>query len=337
MTTGALAVAPRNNLQQNAGSPFHSVMADSNKTPVTPASDQAAGAGASENSGGSSVFRLPKFFTQNSHAEENVDATAGADDSTAIRAQVQPATTSQSVAPAQAATAPASSGAVPANAGVMAAELADMRDEIERLTEQVTQVNERESSLERVFDTLHAELSDYKNDFLYEHLKPVVRPLLFLFDSIEQFDSEVAMTQNVLPNPSPTPGTLAAFVVRENIEYFRDQLVEALQVCEVTIMEAPRGAFNSKFHKAVDVMPVEREKDGTIVRVVRSGWFLNGQLLRPAEVVVGKFRAPGKTPQPATRTNPATGATVNAQAGAAQTQNATQAQSAMPKTGGKTQ
>ena len=262
-------------------------MADSNKTPATPQSDKASGASAPENAGGS-VFRLPKFFTQSAHEAEPAAPAEVADALPAIQAQVQPVTATQ------AATAPARSGAV-------AAELAEMRDEIERLTEQVTQVNERESSLERVFDTLHAELSDYKNDFLYEHLKPVVRPLLFLFDSIEQFDSEVAMTQSVLPNPTPTPGTLAASVVRENIDYFRDQLVEALQVCEVTIMEAPRGAFNSKFHKAVDVMPVEREKDGTIVRVVRSGWFLNGQLLRPAEVVVGKFRAPGKPTQPPAR------------------------------------
>lgn len=273
-------------------------MADSNKTPVTPNSGSAHNAGASENSGGgNSVFRLPKFFTQSAEsavAEGRAQAPHEAEPLTALQAQMQPATA------AQPATAPSKSS-------VLAAELAEMRDEIERLTEQVTQVNERESSLERVFDTLHAELSDYKNDFLYEHLKPVVRPLLFLFDSIEQFDSEVAMTQGAAPNPTPTPGTLAAFVVRENIEYFRDQLVEALQVCEVTIMEAPRGAFNSKFHKAVDVMPVEREKDGTIVRVVRSGWFLNGQLLRPAEVVVGKFRAPGKPNQPPARPNEAQG------------------------------
>ncbi len=266
-------------------------MADSNKTPVAPTSDKERSAGASENSGASSsVFRLPKFFTQNSDSatdEGRAHAPKQPEQPDAVQAQVQPATSASAAPDAQPMSAASKSS-------IVAAELAEMRDEIERLTEQVTQVNERESSLERVFDTLHAELSDYKNDFLYEHLKPVVRPLLFLFDSIEQFDSEVAMTQNSAPNPTPTPGTLAAFVVRENVEYFRDQLVEALQVCEVTIMEAPRGAFNSKFHKAVDVMPVEREKDGTIVRVVRSGWFLNGQLLRPAEVVVGKFRAPVK-------------------------------------------
>ena len=163
-----------------------------------------------------------------------------------------------------------------------------MREELERLSDQVTQVNEREGSLERVFDALHAELAEYKNDFLYEHLKPVVRPLLFLFDSIEQFDSEVAMTEGT--GPTSSDDILSAQNVRTNVGYFRDQLVEALRVCEVTIMETPEGDFNAKFHKAIDIVPVSAEKDNTIVRVVRSGWYLNGQLLRPAEVVVGKYR-----------------------------------------------
>ncbi len=298
-----IVVRARNRKQDST---FHFVMADSNKTPVAPNSDKERGAGASENSGASApVFRLPKFFTQSADSA-STDSASASSASKAGRAHAPKLDEAEEPDAVQVQSAPATPPvATSSNPSSMTAELAEMRDEIERLTDQVTQVNERESSLERVFDTLHAELSDYKNDFLYEHLKPVVRPLLFLFDSIEQFDSEVAMTQNASPNPTPAPGTLAAFVVRENVEYFRDQLVEALQVCEVTIMEAPRGAFNSKFHKAVDVMPVEREKDGTIVRVVRSGWFLNGQLLRPAEVVVGKFRAPvkpGATPPPPQKT-----------------------------------
>ena len=295
-------------------------MADSNTTPAAPQNTKGRGAETANDatSGAAPVFRLPKFFTQSAHStdahgadeEARDETTAQAAQPTAIQAQVQPVPN----APATASATPAT----PSKSSIVAAELAEMRDEIERLTEQVTQVNERESSLERVFDTLHAELSDYKNDFLYEHLKPVVRPLLFLFDSIEQFDSEVAMTQDSAPNPTPTPGTLAAFVVRENVEYFRDQLVEALQVCEVTIMEAPRGAFNAKFHKAVDVMPVPREQDGTIVRVVRSGWFLNGQLLRPAEVVVGKFRAPAGSATGGTATGgTATGASATGASAAA--------------------
>lgn len=246
-------------------------------------------------------FRLPKFFTQSAEAaaeatlaevepaEAHTEHVAA---QTALKATQQKASAKLSNGVAKQ-TAPSSD--TPAAVGTssgdsdVAAELMQLRDSIEQLSDQIVQVNERETSLERVFDALHAELADYKNDFLYEHLKPVVRPLLFLFDSLEQFDGEIAMAESAMTQET-SGELLSPPVVRENVRFFRDQLIEALRVCEVTIMDPPQGAFNAKFHKAVDVMPVPSEQDGTVVRVVRSGWFLNGQLLRPAEVVVGKFR-----------------------------------------------
>jgi molecular chaperone GrpE (heat shock protein) len=56
-------------------------------------------------------------------------------------------------------------------------------------------------------------------------------------------------------------------------------------------MEAPKGAFNARLHKVIDVVPVEASQDGIVQRVVRSGWYLNGALLRSAEVIVGKKMA----------------------------------------------
>jgi molecular chaperone GrpE (heat shock protein) len=240
-------------------------------------------------------FRLPKFFTQG--AEAAAEATlaevesAPTEEVAAPTVSSVPATIAKATAMKAAANGSRKITAAPAigTSDEVTSELQSLRDAVEQLTDQVTQVNERETSLERVFDALHAELADYKNDFLYEHLKPVVRPLLFLFDSLEQFDGEIAMAEATMTGSS-NGEVLSPPVVRENVRFFRDQLIEALRTCEVTIMDAPRGAFNAKFHKAVDVMPVPSAEDGTIVRVVRSGWFLNGQLLRPAEVVVGKFR-----------------------------------------------
>ena len=164
-------------------------------------------------------------------------------------------------------------------------ELQGMQLHLEQVANMITAISERESSLEKVFDTLHTELTDYKNDFIYEHMKPVVRPLLFLYDSLEQFDKEVAIYEQ--PQERRQTG-LAPSVVRENLAYFREQMVEALRICEVTLMDPPQGAFNARLQKAVDVVPVEESQDNTILRVVRAGWFLNGQLLRPAEVIVGK-------------------------------------------------
>lgn len=242
-------------------------------------------------------FRLPKFFTQG--AEAAAEATLAEVEQAPESAVPDPTVSSvpETIAKATAIKAAANGGrkGTPSASGAPAAseevtnELQSLREAVEQLTDQVTQVNERETSLERVFDALHAELADYKNDFLYEHLKPVVRPLLFLFDSLEQFDGEIAMAEATMSGAGSNE-VLSPPVVRENVRFFRDQLIEALRTCEVTIMDTPRGPFNAKFHKAVDIMPVPANEDGTIVRVVRSGWFLNGQMLRPAEVVVGKFR-----------------------------------------------
>ncbi len=147
-------------------------------------------------------------------------------------------------------------------------------------------MSDHEKTHEKVFDTLHAELSSYKNDFIYEHLKPVVRPLLFLFDSLEQFEEEITRLEP--PAQEERRQEFSPRLVRENLHYFREQLVEALRICEVTQMDKPEGAFNPKLHKAVEVVPVAADQDNTVQRVVRSGWYLNGQLLRPAEVVVGR-------------------------------------------------
>ena len=153
-------------------------------------------------------------------------------------------------------------------------------------------VSERDTAGERVFNTLHAELSDYKKDFIYEHLKPVVRPLLFLYDSLEEFEEEIERFDppSAQPPSVEKSGVMPTRLVRQNTIYFREQLVEALRVCEVTPMDDPEGVFNARFHKAVKIVPVELDEDGKVQRVVRSGWFLNGHLLRPAEVVVGKCR-----------------------------------------------
>lgn len=166
-------------------------------------------------------------------------------------------------------------------------EFQHMQGDLQKVYGLVEEISERESAQEKIFNTLHSELRDYKNDFIYEHLKPVIRPLLFLYDSLEQFDAEIALYERPINGERRQVG-LSPQLVRENIAFFRDQLVESLRICEVSPMESPKGAFNPRMHKVIDVVPAEADQDGMIQRVVRSGWYLNGQLLRSAEVIVGK-------------------------------------------------
>lgn len=164
------------------------------------------------------------------------------------------------------------------------AELQEMRETIMEMHRVIHEVADRGSAQEKVFDVLHNELQEYKNDFIYEHLKPVLWPLLFLFDSLEQYAREIV--QRVSTTNAPE---LEAKEVLDHLKFFRGQLVEALRICEVTPMKQPSGLIDPKHHKGIGVEKVDDPADeNSIRRVVRTGWYLNGKVLRHAEVIIGK-------------------------------------------------
>jgi molecular chaperone GrpE (heat shock protein) len=197
---------------------------------------------------------------------------------------------------APAPTAPAQALDIPANGATETvstptdAELQELRETVSEIHRVLSEFSERGSAQEKVFDTLHSELQDYKNDFIYEHLKPVLWPLLFLFDSLEQYAREI------VGRATSTGGhQVDAKEVLDHLKFFRGQLVESLRICEVTPMKQPTGAIDLKCHKGIGVEPVQDpSEDNTVRRVVRTGWFLNGKVLRHAEVIVGKYADPAK-------------------------------------------
>jgi molecular chaperone GrpE (heat shock protein) len=160
-----------------------------------------------------------------------------------------------------------------------------MRGQMALLQNTLAQMQEQESSRERAFDTLYGELQDYKDDFVAQRMKPGLIPLLFLFDSIEGFEAEIKERAS---NAAPAGELHLMKMMLQNLAFFRDQLLESLRIAEVTPLEKPQGTFNPKFQKVVEVRPVPVDQHGTILKVVRGGWLLKDQLLRPAEVVVGK-------------------------------------------------
>jgi molecular chaperone GrpE (heat shock protein) len=165
------------------------------------------------------------------------------------------------------------------------AELDRLREIVLDMQRTLNEVAESRSETEKVFDVLHTELQQYKNDFIYEHLKPVLWPLLFLFDSLEQYAREIVGRVSYTGD-----ATIEAKEVMDHLKFFRGQLVEALRICEVTPMKQPSGLIDPKSHKGIGIEKVDKPEDeNTIRRVVRTGWYLNGKVLRHAEVIVGKF------------------------------------------------
>ncbi len=139
----------------------------------------------------------------------------------------------------------------------MGQNIVSLREQVTEMKSELNTINNRGSDTQHVFDALHAELNDYKRDFIYEHMKPLLRPLLFLFDSIDSFDKEIERYESAQGEQNLPPDALRATKVRHNIAFLREQLVEALQVCEVEPMSLPTGVFDPKTQKAIESVPVE--------------------------------------------------------------------------------
>ena len=154
-------------------------------------------------------------------------------------------------------------------------------DGLGQLFDLVIALHDQDAAENKAFDTLHAELSDYKNDFFYERLKPFARQLLFVCDALEQYQSEVALN-------AAQGQILSAGEVQENVAHCAAQLRDALLLIETEPISDAQGAFDPKTQRAVEVESVPGAQDKQVVRQVRAGWTMGGNLLRPADVVVGK-------------------------------------------------
>ncbi len=159
-----------------------------------------------------------------------------------------------------------------------AEESAEMLREVRDL---LLEMQENGQSRDRAFDLLYEELNGYKNDFYLERLKPTLRALLFLLDSIEEFERE---TESYQARGEAPPGE----IVQANLAHFREQLVDVLTISDLSPIAQSDDKFDPKTQRAVEVVPVEATQNNTVQRQVRGGWKLGGKMLRPADVVVGR-------------------------------------------------
>lgn len=152
---------------------------------------------------------------------------------------------------------------------------------LSELRELLLSIQETQENRDRAFDLLYDELSGYKNDFHLERLKPSLRALLFLLDSIEGFERE-------LNDYDGRGDAVLIKLVKANLVHFRDQLTDVLTILELTPIELEDDKFDPKTQRAVEVVPVEAPQNNMVQRQIRGGWRLGGKMLRAADVVVGR-------------------------------------------------
>jgi molecular chaperone GrpE len=86
------------------------------------------------------------------------------------------------------------------------------------------------------------------------------------------------------------PEAAEARTVVQGVEMVERKLLKALQSAGLTIVSPENSSFNPELHEAVATEPAASPEDDHVVsRVFQPGYVFNGQLLRPARVVVRQW------------------------------------------------
>ena len=86
------------------------------------------------------------------------------------------------------------------------------------------------------------------------------------------------------------PDSAEARTVVQGVEMVERKLLKALQNAGLTIVSPENSSFNPELHEAVATEPAASPEDDHVVsRVFQPGYVFNGQLLRPARVVVRQW------------------------------------------------
>jgi molecular chaperone GrpE len=77
--------------------------------------------------------------------------------------------------------------------------------------------------------------------------------------------------------------------VARGIELVRDQFLGKLEASGVARMPAAGSPFDAQKHEAIGTAPVDDPgQDGVVIAVVKEGYAIGDEILRPASVVVGR-------------------------------------------------
>ncbi|MBI6545959.1 MAG: nucleotide exchange factor GrpE [Cyanobacteria bacterium NC_groundwater_1444_Ag_S-0.65um_54_12] len=121
-------------------------------------------------------------------------------------------------------------------------------------------------------DNWQKRLQRYLQRSLQDNKKAFLQALLPIVDNLER-----ALTER--------SADIAG--LRSGIEVILRQLKEMLQQQGVTRSEAEGALFDPTWHEAMGMAGDSSEWAGRVIQVLEAGYALNGELLRPAKVIVG--------------------------------------------------
>lgn len=150
---------------------------------------------------------------------------------------------------------------------------------LQRLEGLETQFNQkilRDTILKEAFDKLYEEMKQYKEDFLFEAMRPILADLLLLHDNVIRFQKIVEDAK-----------------AKDAMASIKEEILEILYRRDVEPMLLSENAkVDRKTQRAVKTLATDiPSEDGNVVEVVREGFYRGNKVFRPQDVVCKKCRA----------------------------------------------
>jgi molecular chaperone GrpE len=153
-------------------------------------------------------------------------------------------------------------------------------DQVERDLDQLGETQrERDEYLELArrtkadFENYRKRVSKEASEALARGKAELARELLPVIDNLER----------ALQAPSSEDDALA-----KGVSMVLDELRAKLAAAGVESFDPTGERFDPQLHEALSTQPAEGTEAGTVLETVEKGYRLNGQVLRPARVVVSK-------------------------------------------------
>jgi molecular chaperone GrpE (heat shock protein) len=164
------------------------------------------------------------------------------------------------------------------------ARTAAFAEQFRKIDEQLASIRNTESVNQQLFDSLHAELLKYRDNFLHESLqKPFIHDLVYLYDHLNGLCEQLSSAAQEKGKRSRVSQW------RDNLENAIHSLVEILHRFDVKEIE-PRERVDRACHRVISYEPADfPEEDGSIVMRVKRGFMWRGKLIRPEEVIAKRF------------------------------------------------
>ncbi len=153
--------------------------------------------------------------------------------------------------------------------------LKELENYVKKVDTQIRDVRDRYLRTAAEFDNYKKRTEREKQEIFKFGIEGLVMQLL-PFDDI--FEGVIKQMEN---NPAPE-------VIHKGLEMLKREFTKFLCSIGVKRIETAGNKFNTEFHEASGILETNEYENGTIIEEDRSGYLLNGRVLRPALVKVAK-------------------------------------------------